>query len=49
LPDYSIVIREVVPDAPTLDKIGRKTSKTETIVIMKPRQKSSDVRFSIAV
>jgi len=47
LPDYSIVIREIVPDAPTLDKIGRKTSKTETIVIMKPREKPRDVRFSI--
>lgn len=48
LPEYSIIVREIVADEPARDRIGRRTAKTETIVVMQPRPRVLEKRRSIA-
>lgn len=47
MPTYSIDVRDVVPDAPARDKLGRKVATPETIVVMRPKDRSLTSRPAV--
>lgn len=48
MPSYSIEVREVVPEVPARDKLGRRVGKPETVVVMKPKDRLTGGRAALA-
>ena len=48
IPSYSIDVREVVPEVPARDKLGRRVRKPETVVVMRPKDRSTGGRAALA-
>lgn len=48
IPGYAIALREVVPAEQPRDKLGRKVTKPDTIVVLSPKERSSPGRTRIA-
>jgi plasmid replication initiation protein len=44
MPTYSIDVREVVPEVPLRDKLGRKIGRPETVVVMRPKDRLTSMR-----
>jgi plasmid replication initiation protein len=47
LPEYTIDVREIVPAVPARDRLGRRIGKTETVVVMRPKERGSPDRLRL--